>query len=334
MTMTFDELAQATGAHPETLALLRDLELLSAPDDEGRYAVGNLSRVRLLLALSGSGIDLHAIASAVERGEFSLVFIDVLAPIAARLLPESQGEFARQLGISESLIDATRAALGTGGLPEDAPIRSDDAMLFREISRAAELGADEVRLLRVFRSMADLTRRMVATQRDFVDEAPIGPLVAQGMTEHDAIVSSAATRREYRLIGRAMVAILLERFVEDAIFQNLVEQAERALANAGVVRARPAAVPAIVFVDIAGYTRLAEESGDFFGSVVNVASRVANAARSGEVLVTERVVAAVGGADVRFGSPRPATLTNLAGPVLLWPVEIERPPVDDAPGTR
>src|SRR5262249_30981029 len=59
--------------------------------------------------------------------------------------------------------------------------------------------------------------------------------------------------------------------------------------------------------------------GDYFGSVVNVSSRLADYAAPGEILVTREVVAAWrGGDDVSFVEAGPATLKNVPQPVEVF----------------
>jgi class 3 adenylate cyclase len=59
--------------------------------------------------------------------------------------------------------------------------------------------------------------------------------------------------------------------------------------------------------------------GDYFGSVVNVSSRLADHAAPGEILVTREVVDAwLGGADVAFDDIGPASLKNVPHPVEVF----------------
>ena len=59
------------------------------------------------------------------------------------------------------------------------------------------------------------------------------------------------------------------------------------------------------------------QDGDYYGQTVNLASRIAEYARPGEVLVSQAVVDAVGDAAVAFARVGPVELKGVAGPVEL-----------------
>jgi len=59
------------------------------------------------------------------------------------------------------------------------------------------------------------------------------------------------------------------------------------------------------------------QEGDYFGQTVNVASRIADYARPGEVLVTREVVEASGESGVAFTEIGPVELKGIAAPVHL-----------------
>ena len=59
------------------------------------------------------------------------------------------------------------------------------------------------------------------------------------------------------------------------------------------------------------------QEGDYYGQTVNVASRIAEYARPGEVLVSQEVVAAAGGAEVAFREIGPVELKGVSGAMRL-----------------
>ena len=60
------------------------------------------------------------------------------------------------------------------------------------------------------------------------------------------------------------------------------------------------------------------QEGDYYGQTVNVASRIAEYARPGEVLVSQEVADASGGAEVAFREIGPVELKGVSGAMHLW----------------
>ena len=396
MPFDLEELATAAGTSPETIGRLTELGLIPSPDDAGRWPASVLSRVRLALAAEASAIPLDAVGDAARAGSFPLDFVDQLMPSTTPLLEQTHGALAEELALPPGLVDTLRALLGSGGVSPDEPVREDDDRIYRIVHRARELGAGDEQLARVVRAMSDAVRRIVWTERDFVDEVLIRPAAASGASPKEILESTSAVRHGYRHLGRELMTLLHDRFVEDAIFQNLVELGEQAFGSVGALPERPLSPPAIVFVDVTGFTRLTEEQGDdaaaaaasrfaelvhdasaarggrlvkllgdgamlyladaaeavrcalevvevsparglpqlhvgvdagalvrrdgdYFGSVVNVAARVAGHAGPAEVVVTARVAEACGGVgDLSFAARGPVALRNVGRPVDLF----------------
>ena len=59
------------------------------------------------------------------------------------------------------------------------------------------------------------------------------------------------------------------------------------------------------------------QNGDYFGRTVNVAARIGDYARPGEVLVSEDVVAADTSDAVRYEPVGPVSLKGLTAPITL-----------------
>ena len=85
--------------------------------------------------------------------------------------------------------------------------------------------------------------------------------------------------------------------------------ADELAARAGVGRAH---VERLVELGI-----LAADEGDYFGRTVNVAARIADYARQGEVLVSQDVVAASLSPGITFAEIGPVELKGLSEPIRL-----------------
>ena len=65
------------------------------------------------------------------------------------------------------------------------------------------------------------------------------------------------------------------------------------------------------------------QEGDYYGQTVNVASRIAEYARPGEVLVSQEVVDASTGAGVMFREIGPIELKGVSGAMVLYAAQRE-----------
>ncbi|HEX5468416.1 MAG TPA: adenylate/guanylate cyclase domain-containing protein [Gaiellaceae bacterium] len=256
--LTAAEVSIAAGTTEDTVARLAELGVVQT--GEQGFRPSDVRRVRLVLALETSGISFEAIGEAVRDGRISFDFIDELAPDPIPLLPETQRELVERLGLSRELARGLATILGTSALPADEQVRSDHAELFEVVAAAKAEGAPDELLVRLTRVTAENLRRVIEAQRDFIDTLLMEPLAAKGATPGELLAATATQRGRYRELGRRAVALLIERFADEAVFQNVVEQMELALGDDRVERQGESA--AIAFLDMSGYTRLAEEAGD------------------------------------------------------------------------
>ena len=63
------------------------------------------------------------------------------------------------------------------------------------------------------------------------------------------------------------------------------------------------------------------QDGDYFGQTVNIASRIAEYARPGEVVVSEEVVTASAGAELDFREIGPVELKGVSTALRLYSVQ-------------
>lgn len=359
------------------------------PDESGMFHAPDIARTRLVAALVEAGVDLDDLAAAIGDGRLSLGYVDHLMPDPVRLVPApSAGDAASPLAFEEMI----QPILGTQRGP-DAPIREDDLAILGLVARAVELGAPVDRIVRIVRAIGQAATKIVELQRDFVDEVLLGPAIERTGSPIAALEVTSQDRFEYRDLGRRLSGLLLERFVDDAIFKNLVQLTESVLVAGGIDA--PSQQETVVFIDVSDYTKLSEQEGDlasahqavlladfvhdlanlhgsrlvkslgdgamvhapnasgglalaldavteaetaglwalhagvntgrmvrrdgdFYGTAVNIASRVADQAGPGEVLVTRAVVDTGTGDDIDFTPLGEVALKNVGQPVALY----------------
>src|SRR5919199_3500798 len=105
----------------------------------------------------------------------------------------------------------------------------------------------------------------------------------------------------------------------DAVMIHSRSAAESLLLGARLQDERGAGVPPIHAGAHTG--RAVERDGDWFGATVNLAARVSDVARGGELLVTEATVAAAGeGAGIELDSLGPQAFKNVGTPTAVYSV--------------
>jgi adenylate cyclase len=308
MPLNLDELATAAGTTPSEVGRLVAAGLIS---NSGSFETADVSRVRLARALEAVGVSIEWLATAARRGAVSFDFVDLLMSDAIPLTTETQAQLTQRSQLSAGLQKAVRAVLGTLSAADCEQVRTDDARVMEMVKRAREMGASDEQVARIVRVTADTARRLVAAQRDFVDEVLLEPALREGGSEHEAVRRSASLRREYRNLGMALFETLYRRTVEVAVFQNVVELIQLGLVREGLSPPAPDVSPAIAFVDVSGFTRTTEERGDVVAA--ELASRFAGLVQQVAAVHDGMVVKMLGdGAMVRFPDATRAVRTMLA----------------------
>ena len=216
--------------------------------------------MRLVLALRTSGVPFAAVGEAIRKGRLSLDFVDDLAPDPIPLVPETNNELVERLGPDPEVALQLGRILGTCALPDDEQVRADQVEIFELYRAAQETGAPDEGLLRVVRATVESMRHIIDAQRDFADEVLIRPLVKSGMSPSEILAVSSARPRSYREMGQRLINLLFVRLADEAVFQNVVEHMEAALADKRLRIGEHTG--AIAFMDVSGYTRMTEEAGD------------------------------------------------------------------------
>jgi adenylate cyclase len=139
----------------------------------------------------------------------------------------------------------------------------------------------------------------------------------------ERLAQAATRRRQVRIVKRLGDGFMLAGQNPEEVLLAMTE----VVAEAAERDDMPTARAGIAF------GRCFSRGGDYFGRVVNVASRVVDEAEPGEVLVTEEVVTALNGASpaFSFADPRERELRGMTDAVRLWRAEPLAASADAAP---
>jgi adenylate cyclase len=236
------------------------------PDGEGRFTFGDVLAVKMVSALLETGVPAESIERAATEGILKFQRTDEYLPYQPG--PRSQRTFAAfqaGAGPRAELLPAVYEILGLPKPDPSAPIHVDEEDLFERFLDAWALTPDEDALLRATRLIALGTRTAMLGWMDLQDEQLAAParerLLRHELDEFPDDVRVAFTK--VTRLAPAMFTWLSARYLEHRSVSGIVDGFERFLATRGLAPIPdPPRPPAIVFVDLSGFTRMARERGD------------------------------------------------------------------------
>jgi adenylate cyclase len=255
------QLAERSGASIEHVRNLAALGILT-PQGDGSYRPSDIQRVKLANALEASGISLEDIGQAIRSGHLSFSFLDLLFTQPAGYTTKTYRQVCEELGWTADFVERVHEALGLVPPSAEDRVREDDMQMFPVGQFALGLGMSEANVLRVLRVYGDNLGRIAEAESQFFHTNIEEPLLASGMPEGQLLEIASQVSPATRAQVETLMTWLYHRHQEHSIIEHVVGHVEDALEQAGVSLRKPARPPAMMFLDLAGYTRLTEEQGD------------------------------------------------------------------------
>lgn len=364
-------------------------------DSDGYFIPGDVRRASLMKTLESSGLPLEGMAVAIRDGQLSLGFLDGdvydrFGTIADVTFEELSGS----IGVPVDLLMVIREAIGYAEPQPTDRVRESELQITPLVQAQIESGFRPAAIERWLRVYGESMQRIVETEVDWWHTEVELPFIDSGMSPGDIMdrAEASVTRRVAPHLDDALLG-LYHGHQEHAWTESVIFGIEGALNQAGVF-SRLDRMPAICFLDLAGYTRLTEQQGDqaaaemaarlgklvrrssaehngkpikwlgdgvmfffrepgqavlsalemvgeaqstglppahvgihtgpvlfqegdYFGQTVNVASRIADYARPGEVLVSQDVVDSASSSELTFTAIGPVELKGLTEPMFL-----------------
>jgi adenylate cyclase len=251
------ELAHLVPCSLDDVRRLEELGLLVC--EEGTYDSAAVHLVRLMDAFKEAGVSLDDVARGVAAGELSFPLGLFMPELAARTATFE--ELGEGLGRSPKLLRRLSFEVGLPPLADDR-VRDEDAELLRLIVTRLDLASDE-ELSRFARLYGGSVQRLVSSGLQFFDRA-VRQRVAGfddiSNQEKDALVYRKAAG--YTELVASIVPWLQRRHREHSVLAYVVSVTEQYMEQRGIRPLPPRQPPAIAFLDLTGYTAVAEEHGD------------------------------------------------------------------------
>ncbi len=264
-TFSAEDIRAEAGVAQDRLDWLVSIGIVK-PDPPGAFRFGDVFRVKLLSALLDAGLSEAVLERAVTEGSLNLDHVDAYLPLEPG--PRSTrtfAEFEASAGPSASVLPAVYEVLGLPRPDPAAPIHVAEEAMLERFLEGWRLASDEDVLLRAARLLGEGTRVASMGWVELVIEQmgiPAQKRLLKGEIDRFPADVTLAVATLVRLAPE-MFAWISQRYVDQQLVGTMVDGVERFLASRDLApMPKEKSPPAIVFVDLSGYTRLTEEHGD------------------------------------------------------------------------
>jgi adenylate cyclase len=212
--------------------------------------------------LERSGIRLEDLGRTVRSGQLSFAFLDLLFTEPKGYSTKTYRDMCAEHGWTMEFVERIHEALGLPVPVAEDRVREDDLQMFPIGQFALAAGVPEAGAVRSLRVYAENLRRITQAESQFFHTYLEQPMLSAGMSEAQILEIASQVSPQLRSQMEDMIRWLYRRHQEHSIIEHLVGHVEEALEQAGLRPHGEARPPAIVFLDLTGYTRLTEERGD------------------------------------------------------------------------
>ena len=301
------EVAERAGVSPDEIEELIDLGIL-APGPGGELCETDAKRATIIRTMREAGLPLEGLAAAFEAGTLTLAFIDTAA--YGRFATYSSETFEAasvRTGVPIELVLSVRETIGAAPPKPTDRLRQDELPILEWIALQHANGFRPAATSSLLRAMGDSLRRIAESEAEWWRSEVIQPRMQAGRRVAD--MGAPEFSDAMALAGEQAMMSLYHALQMRTWTANIVAGAELALQRAGFVEER-VRQPAIVFLDITGYTQLTEEHGD--AAAADLADRLGRLVQRTSIAHGGRPVKHLGdGVMVVFPEPGPAVLAAL-----------------------
>jgi adenylate cyclase len=289
--LTAADLAGRAGVAEAEIGRLVGLGILVARDGPAPFLTIDLRKVRLAMACERAGLPMDAIAAAIQAGRLSFAFLEA-APYHRWAVPSGRTyrQVSEETGVPLDVLRESLESMGFAWTSPDEQMREDEVEVVPVVQLGISTGIlDSAWLARAGRAYAEGMRLAAMVETELFQARFEEPVLASGLGQRQAMELASELAAPFMpLVDRALMGIY-RRQQELVWTEHQVENIEVALEETGAL-ARPERMPAMCFLDLAGYTRLTEERGD------QAAAELAEAL----AVLVERSARAHGGTPVKW----------------------------------
>ena len=303
-TISAQEVADLVPCPLEEVRRLEELGILDSED--GLFEPASVHLVRLMASFEEAGVSVEDVARGVAEGELSFP-LGLFMPEPAAM-SETYADLGARIGRSPDLLRRLSRELG---LPpgEGDSLRADDAEMLALVATRLDRLEDED-FSRLARLYGGAVQRLVGSGLEFFDQAVRERIDATDLSNDDKDALTYEYGARFAEVVSRLVTWLQRRHRERVLLEYLVGRTEASMEERGITPRQPRRPPAIAFLDLTGYTALAEERGD--EAAAQLATDVAAVVQAAAARHGGRAVKWLGdGVMFHFSDPEQAIVSAL-----------------------
>ena len=258
--LTGAELAERAGVSLERLKRLVEVGVVQ-PSDADRFRPIDVQRIRIADAFVESGLAVEDLGRLVNEGHITFPNLEAVFGDPIPASDTTFADFAAEFDRDPEFLRRVYTQLSLPQPDDDDRLRADDLEFLREfllVFDARDLGLGDDFLLRAARLCGDGIRRLIESVNSLMREEML-PAMMQSSTGRGPL----KMRGGGPFVATSRLADwLIRRHLEAVTHRNIVENIERVMEETGIGRRRYLHPPAIAFLDLSGFTRLAGAKGD------------------------------------------------------------------------
>jgi class 3 adenylate cyclase len=264
MLLTRQQITTLSGISDDDLSHCEHAGLVTPTDESGIQGFRHIELTKLHLirqvAEAAGGVD--EVVRAAQAGAFDLSLLETFLPDPGVLEERTLAEVLQGTAVTCDEVQALLRAAGLPDAPADKPLTTDQVEVLQHVVQLISLPMPAEAHYHTVRSTSEAVRRAAEVQvqvfRQYVEEPVLGAC-AQG---------DAVGRTEIAHIAQAAVPAVValthwmhRQHLQNAVLESITSDMMEAVREGRGVRTR-SGDPAVVFVDLVGFTALVDGAGD------------------------------------------------------------------------
>jgi len=264
MLLTRPQLIALSGVSDDDLAHCEHAGLVSSSEESTTtgYRHIELTKLHIIRQVAEAGGGVEEVVRAAQNGAFDLSLLETFLPDPGILEERTLDQVLAGTPVTCDEVQAMLRAAGLPDAPADKPLTKDQADVLQHVIQLIALPMPAEAHYHTVRSTSEAMRRAAEVQvqvfRQYVEEPLLGACMAG---DAEARTSIARVAEAAVPAVMALTNWMHRQHLQNAVLEQITSDMMEAVREGQGVRLRNTD-PAVVFVDLVGFTALADGAGD------------------------------------------------------------------------